>query len=121
MLLLNSIDEQYQYYGDIKDFISYHHLRNPKDGTVYFKANVEIETQSEFLEITGEILITFAGYNEAGTLQILSPDLDPYVYPQKFKVEWDKFEFVDSYFLKIIGTHTQNSRIGNYLIKITPV
>jgi len=100
----------------LKRFIFDKHLMN-SNSVVDFNANITIDTSKNKLEIRSRVFVTFEG-NHSGKLSILSESIKPRQYPTEFIVEYQNFEYVEDIFLKITGIHTENSEIGEYVIKI---
>lgn len=103
----------------IKKFLNTHRL-NYSSTRATFTAKVDIETEHNTLSEEFEILISLQEFNCAGKLTILDIEniIDPYTFPDTFKVEYDKFDFTNNLVLKISGNHSKNPKIGKYSVSI---
>ncbi len=115
------MDQKHISRTQLSDFVAKHKLRN-RHSDVHFKAVVSIKTDSdELLNKQMEVMISFENYGSGGQLTLMDSNLDPYVFPTRFDVNWQKMEHIDSTHLMITGDHTRNATIGKYSVSITPL
>jgi len=107
--------------GELNDFVHAHNLMNRKS-VVNFTAIVSIVTAKNKIENKEiEILISFDNFDSYGQVTFLSGNLDPNLFPTVFDGKWQNMKHVDNVYLKISDTHTKNSNIGKYEVKIVPI
>lgn len=112
--------EKEESYKHIQDFIYFHRLRD-ENSNVIFNANVSIKTECSFEKRKMPIIVNFNTYNRLAKITIEDYDLNPYLFPNTFFPENDKFTHVDNVYLKIDGIHTNNPSIGKYNVEIYPI
>lgn len=107
-------------HSQLRDFVETHELTN-RHSIINFNSIVTIATaQSELSSQEMEIMITFDGFANSGTVSLMENELDPNEFPTRFLAEHQTIEHVDKVSLKITGKHP-NPRIGNYEVKIIPL
>lgn len=105
----------------LKNFVEQNDLMN-SHSIVNFTAIVSIKTsENSITKKNIQVMITFDGYDNLGTLILLDNDLDSNYYPTELSAKWQEFNYKDGEFLIITGFHKTNSAIGNYEIKILPI
>ena len=68
-----------------------------------------------------QVRVSFDDANSFGKLYLEGTGLDPYKYPTELKADYDVMEHIDDEYFLISGTHTRNSVIGSYIVKIIPI
>jgi hypothetical protein len=115
------MEQKYTSHSELKNFVQSHKLRN-SHSLINFISIVTIETaENKITNREMEILITFDGYDNYGSISLLENELDPYAYPTKFFAKHQEMKYVNGEFLLIKGNHTKNPAIGNYEVKIIPL
>lgn len=104
----------------LKDFVEDFNLKD-NHSNIFFNANIEIVTTQKNLKLSADVRITFNGYNNYGTVTIINDGIDPKLFPEIFMAQQDDFAIANDSRLVISGNHTNNAKIGQYTVKITPI
>jgi hypothetical protein len=107
--------------GELKDFIEKHKLSD-RNSNIQFNSLVSIDTEKNSIRNEKiSIWITFSNFNSAGELHLNGNNLNHSLFPTVFEAKWQNMKHVNNEYLLITGNHKNNSEIGKYTVKITPL
>lgn len=105
---------------ELNDFIQKHDLKD-NYSSVHFSALIDLETsQQHAYKVEVEIRVFTGIYNRTAELTFTKHNLDFEYYPTQFFPDFQTFTHVNNSYLQIEGIHTNNQKIGKYLVKIFP-
>ncbi|GAE66000.1 hypothetical protein H3Z85_11530 [Chryseobacterium indologenes] len=106
----------YSSIDEINKFLSEQNLEEHE----IFNADISINTYLNSIDIKTKVIISFADTFNWVVVTFIESTLNTDLYPTVFKAKFDEMVYENDKYLLIKGCHSNNRKIGNYKIIITP-